>query len=282
MLNEHDSLGIENYGEWYLELKKEQIGEKEMENIENFLNYFLENNKIPEFEGKTKKIQFINYGRVQLVFVLNLNDTKLYTLLVNQPATKEGTGLTEYNNLLLLNKKHKEVIKPIYYFVNPNDLQKELYITPYYYQSRCIGVEYKDWGIWIPEPKYHFKIFNKEERKIINICMVALMIKFYDDKEKKGICKWRLDGGDFMLEKGFEDNEINKKNILNKIKLIAARLIIDINFDDYVEKMKKELSGNINDNEEMFIIGKKLRCPLSMEEIEEGIKFGKIIKNEIK
>ncbi len=44
--------------------------------------------------------------------------------------------------------------------------------------------------------------------------------------------------------------------------------------------MKKELSGNINDNVEMLIIGKKLRCPLSMEEIEEGIKFGKIIKNE--
>ncbi len=282
MINQNDSLGIPNYGEWYLELKKDQKEEKEMKNIENFLNYFLENNKIPEFEGKTKKIQFINYGRVQLVFVLNLNNTKLYTLLVNQPATKEGTGLTEYNNLISLNKKHKEVIKPIYYFVNPNDLQKELYITPYYYQSRCIGVETKDWGIWIPEPNYHFQNFTKEERKIINICMVALMIKFYDDKEKKGICKWRLDGGDFMLEKGFEDNEINEKNILNKIKLIAARLIIDINFDDYVEKMKKELSGNINDNEEMFIIGKKLRCPLSMEEIEEGIKFGKIIKNEIK
>ena len=46
---------------------------------------------------------------------------------------------------------HPEIIiKPIRYYVNPENLQQELYMTPYYYQARCIGVETekKGWGIY--------------------------------------------------------------------------------------------------------------------------------------
>ena len=54
---------------------------------------------------ENKEIKYINYGRVQLVFVLIINDSDLYTVLVNQLWTKEGINYTENNNLILLNTK---------------------------------------------------------------------------------------------------------------------------------------------------------------------------------
>ena len=54
--------------------------------------------------------------------------------------------------------------------------------------------------IWIPEPKYHYKIFTEE--KLIRKCMIAMMIKFYDEKNKCVIGGYSLDGDDFILKKG--------------------------------------------------------------------------------
>lgn len=62
------------------------------------------NKKISQIK-ENKEIKYINYGRVQLVFVLIINDSDLYTVLVNQLWTKEGINYTENNNLILLNKK---------------------------------------------------------------------------------------------------------------------------------------------------------------------------------
>ena len=53
---------------------------------------------------ENKEIKCIYYERVQLVFVLIINDSDLYTVLVNQLSTREGINYTEYNNLILLNK----------------------------------------------------------------------------------------------------------------------------------------------------------------------------------
>ena len=54
---------------------------------------------------ENKEIKCIYYERVQLVFVLIINDSDLYTVLVNQLWTREGINYTENNNLILLNKK---------------------------------------------------------------------------------------------------------------------------------------------------------------------------------
>ena len=54
--------------------------------------------------------------------------------------------------------------------------------------------------IWIPEPKYHYKIFTEEE--LIRKCMIAMMIKFYDERNKCVIGGYSLDGDDFILKKG--------------------------------------------------------------------------------
>jgi len=276
-----ESLGIENYGEWYIRHLPEQNEKEEFKKVNDFISEFISKTDMEELKGK-KHIKFINYGDTQLVFVVTINEEKQYALLLNQPKTEVGQGLEEYNNLINLNKNHPDiVIRPLKYYVNPANPQQELYITPYYFKARCVGVNEKDWGIWIPEPEYHFKDFNQTERKIINKCMIALVVKLYDEKNKRGISKWRFDGGDFMLLKGFEKEEINKENILKKLLMISARKLITIEFNEYIDKMKIELKNGLKEEDKKIIIGKNLRCPFSEEEIEEGIKFGMILREKV-
>lgn len=166
------------------------------------------------------------------------------------------------------------VIKPLYYFQDKNDKKKELYITPYYYQARCVGVETKDWGMWVPEPTYHFKMYSTKERSIINAAMVSALISFYDEKTKKGLSECRLDGGDFMLEKDFEKEILNISNILKNMKLIAARNLVEMNLEDYISQMRKELLGNLVEGQKHIILGKRIKCPMTEEEVEQGIQHG--------
>ena len=277
-----EPIGIDNYGEWYIRHLPEQNPKEEFDKVNKFVKEIIYNNSIKEIQGKRKTCRFFNYGDTQLVFLMTIDEKSQYALLVNQPKTPAGQGLEEYNNLINLNKNHSDiVIKPIKYYVNPNNPQQELYITPYYFQSRCVGVETTEWGIWIPEPEYYFRDFNKLERKIINKCMIALVVKLYDEKNKKGLSRWRFDGGDFMLLKGFEEDEINEENIIKRLILISARKLISIELNEYIEKMRVELKNGIKDGEEKVIIGKNLRCPFSEEEIEEGIQFGLKLRQKI-
>ena len=41
--------------------------------------------------------------------------------------------------------------------------------------------------------------------------------------KKEGICSCKLGGGDFMLQKGWEDETLIIENTLNNLYLIAAR-----------------------------------------------------------
>ena len=276
-----ESLGIEDYGEWCIRHLPEQNVTEEFKKVNDFISEFISKTDMEELNGK-KNIKFINYGDTQLVFVVTINEEKQYTLVLNQPKTEAGQGLEEYNNLINLNKNHPDiVIKPLKYYVSPSNPQQELYITPYYFKARCVGVNEKDWGVWIPEPEYHFKDFNQNERKIINKCMIALVVKLYDEKNQKGISEWRFDGGDFMLLKGFEKEEINEENILKKLLMISARKLITIELNEYVDKMKIELKNGLKEENEKIIIEKNLRCPFSEEEIEEGIKFGMNLREKL-
>lgn len=279
MIKQEDSLGIPNYGMHYLKMPPEidslEDTLEEFLGIHNFINQVASSNTVPEFQGKQKRLQFINYGSTQLVYVLTIDENRQYTFLVNQPSTPFGTGKREFENLRMLSENNKtNVITPLYYFTDKNTSNRELYVTPYYYQSRCIGVEDKEWGMWIPEPEYLFYDFKPQDKKVINASMVALLVKLYDAKGKKGLSEVRLDGGDFMLEKGFEDYDMNFENVLKRMKLIAARKLEPIEFDEYISRIRQELSGKISDNQEMKIIGKKLRSPLGLDEIEDGIKLG--------
>ena len=269
MINEDDPLGIPNYGPWYFEISKEQNLAEEMIKTHEFIGSAILNMNDSEFQGK-KTIQFINYGDTQLVYVLTINQSRQYTILVNQPQTKYGVGKAEYDNLCQLHNRNKGVVKPLYYF---DDGEKELYVTPYFYQARCIGIDTDKWGIWIPEPNYYFRDFSDKERQIINSSMVAMLVELYDEKRKLGLSECRLDGGDFMLEKGFESLDLTNENILKKMKLIAARKLIQIEFDEYLARIRKELSGEEYDSKHV-IVGKEIKDPLSPEEIEKGIQLG--------
>ena len=278
MLDMNDSLGIPNFGPWYLELSSDQDCLIELLNIYDFMESIVDSNRVYEFNGNTIDIQFINYGEVQLVFVITVDNNRQYTILINQPATKYGVGKNEFNNLNKLNKIDcNVVIKPMYYFERYN---QELYITPYYYQARCIGIDTTVWGIWVPEPDYHFKNFNNEERKIINATMVALIVKLYDEENNMGLSKCRLDGGDFMLLKGFENYEFNFDNIYKNMKLIAARELISLDFQEYIDRLRIELADNMLRDDELIIIGKKLQNPLTDDEIEIGIEMGLKLRNK--
>ena len=276
-------LGIDNYSDWYIRHSESQNQEKEFIKVNSFIKNFCLNNDFEELKGSKISLQFINYGDTQLVFVVTVDNSKQYTLLVNQPKTRPGQALEEFNNLTTFNKLHPEIIiKPIKYYVNPENPQQELYMTPYYYQARCVGVSSGEegWGEWIPEPEYHYRIFSEKEGKIIKKCMVAMMVKFYDGKNKSVIAGYSLDGDDFMLKKGYENEELNEENIIKNFVFIAARKVIKIEFDEYINRIKKELKNDFGDNDEKIILKKKLRAPFTEEDIEEGIKYGmKLRKN---
>ena len=272
----HYPLGIDNYDPWYMRITKDQDKEKEFIKVNNFITNFCINNSFEELQCSKISLQFINYGDTQLVFVVTLDNSKQYTLLVNQPKTRPGQSFEEFTNLTNFNKLHPEIIiKPIRYYVNPENLQQELYMTPYYYQARCIGVETekKGWGIWIPEPEYHYKIFTEEEGKLIRKCMVAMMIKFYDEKNKCVIGGYSLDGDDFMLKKGYENEEFNEENIIKNFVFIAARKVIKIEFEEYINRLRKELRNDFEENENI-VIKRKMRAPFLEQNIVEGIKLG--------
>ncbi len=274
-----ESLGIPNYGPWYLELTDEQGYLEELAKINYFLESFTYENKIDELNGDEYKIQFINYGRTQLVFVVTVDDDKQYTLLVNQPKTEYGVGKREFDNLNKYNSiDPKAVIKPVGYYEKNG---KELYVTPYYYQARCVGIETTDWGMWIPEPDYHFKESDTQERFVINATMLALLIKLFDSKNNKGISKVRLDGGDFMLLKGYEQKELTFDNIIDHIKLIAARDEVNMSLDEYINRLRIELSSTELEDDPI-VLGKKLKQPFTKEEIEAGIELGLLLRSDEK
>ena len=216
MTNIKDSLGIPNFGPWYIEILPNQDILEELIDMSKFVKSIIDNKNIHEFNSNNIDVQFINYGKTQLVFVVTVDNSKQYTLLINQPATKYGVGKNEFDNLNKLNQIDSElVIKPMYYFENGN---YELYITPYYHQARCVGVETTQWGIWIPEPEYHFETFNEKDRKIIN----SLKKDYYDKGVEQGIeqgiekgiekgrLRGRLDSAIMLIENGFSKEEVSK------------------------------------------------------------------------
>ncbi len=77
MIKKEDPLGIPNYGIHYLKMpsEKNRIEDtlEEFLGIHNFINQVASSNTVPEFQGKQKRLQFINYVCTQLVYVLTFD-----------------------------------------------------------------------------------------------------------------------------------------------------------------------------------------------------------------
>ena len=275
IIDKMEPLGIPSLGYDYLRLLPHQNRKRE---LISFLLRVIKSEPIPELHGKNKILQFINYGDTELVYVLSF-DNKKFAILISQPHTEFGVVKKEYDNLIELKKRFPEnIIAPIYYSKD-DEAQKELYIAPYVYQARCVGVCEHNWGEWVPEPDYYFRDYPENERAIINSCMIGLLIKFYDSNTNHGIGACKIGGGDFMLEKGYEKEEINQENILKRMKLIGAREFISLSLDDYIERIKIEFAKrtyytNEGNRDKSILINYKSRAPMLESDIQKGIELG--------
>lgn len=281
--NNPDNLGIPGNGFEYQNLTGKQDATKEFFRTQSFLKkIFLERiiNEAPELVDPNMSLQFINYGDTQQVYVLTANG-KQWSVLVTQPGTKHGIGKCEFDNLRHLSTINSDVIvKPEYYF---EDNGKELYIAPYIYQARCIASQDHGYGIYVPEPFYRFDTFTPREREVVNTCMIANLVRLYDDEKEQGLGACKIGGGDFILDKSWDTSTKDIDDTLESMKLIAAREMIPMSFDDYLQQLLIEFSErtyyrNIEDRDPNILINHKNRIPMTFGEIGEGIELGKHLR----
>lgn len=277
-----NNLGIGMFNNFYLEVNDIQDKDYEYSKILKFIRKYLQvyadkNN----LNANDLKVEFLNYGKTELVYVLTEPSGNRVTLLVKQPAVEFGRVKQEADNLIKLNDRDKNVIAPIdYYFYE----DQELYVTPYMYQSRCIASD-ASWGMYIPEPCYRFESFTEEQSHIVNTCMIAKLVSLYDEELQEGISSCKLGGGDFMLTKGWEENRTPTiKDTLESIYLIAARDKISCSLDEYITLVLNEFTQRtIGLEQNKFLLNHRARVPMNRQDVEMGIEIGKeIIKNRKK
>jgi len=279
---EKEKLGIPSNGTIYHKLKPSQNLLVESLKTNNFLSSVLKGFCDQEnIDKELCKLAFINYGDTQLVYVLSTPEIQ-YAVLVGQPATRFGIVKDEYINLLELSDKNERYIATPKTYAKGKD--REMYIAPYYKQARCVASDESGWGVYIPEPHYRFENFSEHQRKTVNISMIALLVKMYDDENKKGIADCRVGGGDFILEKEWSDEPPSFSNTVNRMKLISARKFIKIEFTEYLKLLSKEflLNTYYSDDKKrnpLILINIKNRQPMTIEEIQKGIALGIKLRN---
>lgn len=188
-----------------------------------------------------------------------------------------GETKEEYDNLKQLSKKYPGlVINPINYFQNK---YREAYLTPYIYQARCIASDPQGYGAYVPDPYYHFDNFSDDDTYEICKVMIANLIRLYDTELNLAIAQCKIGGGDFILEKEYDNDIHNEQNTLKRMHLIAARKLINIELKEYIKLIKKEFSQktyykNQDQRDPNIIINLKNRFPMSRDAIEDGIKLG--------
>lgn len=279
-MTEEERLGTKNISigfidPAYIEVNEIQDRDDEYKKIKKFIKKYVE--KYSKSKGipiEDLSIEFINYGKTELVYVLTEKNGKRVTLLVKQPGVQLGKVNQEAQNLLMLKMKDSNVVAPIDYFQLGD---QELYTTPYINQARCVA-SYGSWGMYIPEPYYRFESFTPEQEKIVNSCMIAKLVSLYDFENQKGISSCKLGGGDFMLPKGWEKEIPTIENTLGNLYLIAAREKVKCSFDEYISILRDEFSrATINDNQNNLIINLRGRVPMQNADIESGIQLGQAI-----
>lgn len=281
--NNPNNLGIPGNGSGYMKTGAKQDVVEEIFKQNAFLRQvFLERviDEAPELAAPNGKLEFINYGDTQMVYVLTANG-KQWSVLVTQPAEGCGIGKREYDNLRRLSEICPEVVvKPEYYFTDGN---KELYIAPYSYQARCVASQEHGYGVYVPDPYYHFETFASDVKKIVNTCMIANLVRLYDDEKNLGLGACKIGGGDFILEKAWDESDKSVEATLDHMKLIAAREMIPMSLADYEQQLlcdfsEKTYYSDIADRDPAVLVNHKNRVPMTFEEIGEGIELGKRLR----
>ncbi len=278
------SFGIPSSGFEYQNINNNQDKMNEHLITQKFLKTFFDkdiHNVAPNLVTHNMNLEFINYGDTQLVYVLTTQNG-YYTVLVGQPATPFKQVEEEFNNLLMLSEKFPNlVVKPIYYYTNGI---REMYISPYIMQARCVAIQEIGWGVYIPEPYYRFEKFSSIEQDFVNTSIIANLVRLYDAENQRGLASCKIGGGDFILEKEWSFNNKSIENTLKYMKLIAARQMINISFQSYIDKLKIEFKlntyyRNSEDRDTSVLINHKSRVEMTDSEIEKGIKLGLKLRN---
>lgn len=292
-LSEEDAKLLEEAEKYFIEKSKQNMGIGMMCSSYIFVrdgdDIWAEYSKIMQFiqeylmkfaKNKGKELQdfgfeFINYGRTQIVYVLTDKATnEKVTILVKQPVVEYGKVKQEADYLKSLKLVDDLVVAPIDYYSNG---EQELYVTPYIEQARCVASDGK-WGVYVPEPFYRFEDFSKKQESVVNACMIAKLVSMYDFENNQGIAACKLGGGDFMLEKGWEDKPLTIENTLKSLYFIAAREMLKCSFEDYLKIIKSEFSrATINENQDELLINIRGRVAMNIQDIESGIELGKQI-----
>lgn len=274
-----ESLGIPDSSFLYLTLEDEKSRLEEYFITREFL---IQN--VGKFGIVPSSLKFINWGNTELVFVGKNKLDQLKTILVGQPTISYGQIKKEVDNLRYLSKNNpKDIVIPEEYY-GDEGVKKEMFVAPYCYQARCISCT-DNWGQYVPEPSYHFEEFDFQKRKVINSSMIAKLISMYNSKDNMGLASVELAGGDFILLKELDAQNLSYHNVLKNMKLIAARKLVKMPLDKYIARITEEFSaipkviGKNKDGEVIVddsnnIINKRTNLSLSMEEITEGISIG--------
>ena len=271
-------LGIGLIDPYYIETNELQDKSYEYKKIEKFLNkykgIYAENNGL---DADELSLDFINYGKTELVYVLTEPNGNKVTILTKQPAVEFGKVKQEAEYLTQLKQVDDNVVAPIDYFKFGD---QELYVTPYINQARCVA-SFNQWGMYVPEPYYRFENFTREQEQVVNTCMIAKLVSLYDFNNQEGIASCKIGGGDFMLPKGWENETPTIDNTLNNLYLIAAREKVSCSFDEYLDIIRDEFSREtINEDQESLKINLRGRVAMDVNDIENGIELGKQIIEE--
>lgn len=285
MKNGQNNLGIPSIGFPYIKVSKEQDALEEFGKNEEFLKYVFSKeviDKAPELFDHNMSLDFINYGDTQMVYVLTANGRQ-WSVLVTQPSEGVGVGKREFDNLRMLSTENEDVIvRPDYYF---SDGEKELYVAPYIYQARCVASQDVGYGVYVPEPYYRFEPFLEFESNVVNTCMIANLIRLYDEERCQGIGACKIGGGDFILDKSWDNCDKSIESTLERMKLIAAREMIPMSLDDYSERIlfeftNKSYYSKIEHRDPKFLINHKNRVPMNLDVVKDGIELGKQLRKK--
>ncbi len=289
---EKDFIKIVNSPVYYEPLRKGlkliDIEYKVLQSVKNQVAEWFE--EIYLRTGEKADIQFINYGDTELVFVASFGEKK-YTMLVSQPTVPRGKVKQEVELLKKYARIRKSVVvAPLAYYpvIHPyNDEKndyfysffKEAYITPYHMQASCVASEPGGFGIYVPEPEYHFEKFTDKESEMVCSCMIAQLIYLYDDKTKAGISACKLGGGDFILTKDWDRENLSAVDTLQCMKLTTVREEVHCTFNDYVALVRDEFSRQtITDHSGSSLINHKAMVGIKPAVIEKGVKLGKKLR----
>ncbi len=276
-MTKKEKLGIYDNGYGYHIIGWHQFRADEFLRTEDFLKRIVENN--PNVFDKCANICFIAYGDTELVYVVDECGYKR-TLLVGQPKFLFGIVRKEYENLIKLAKTNPDlVVCPTNYFSIISDIHREAYLTPYFYQARGIVSSEEGYGAHVPELNYGFVAYSEEDTYTICKSIIASLILLYNQDENLGIASCKIGRGDFILEKEYDTEEHTIENTLKRMHLTAARELISVDLNTYINLIKSEFRqityyDDFIKRNPNILINYKNRIPMTRDAIEDGIELG--------